>query len=113
MIDFKYTDDLVVEHGDIATVDEPEAGAQRIKDRLLTFLGEWFLDLSFGPAYRDNILVKNPRLDVVNAIIKDEILKSQDGTFNSFEASLDSSRHLTVTYELDTTSGIISGTVTI
>lgn len=105
--------DLVVESGDLATVDGGDAIAQRIKDRLLTFNQEWFLDLSFGVPYYNNILIKNPRLDVVNAILKSEILKSQDGTFLSFSIDLDSTRKMTVSYELDTTSGIITDTVTI
>lgn len=112
MIDFKtLSGDLVLENGDFATVEEPQAGAQRIRDRLLTFQGEWFLDLLFGPDYRGNVLIKNPRLDIVNAIIKDEILKSQDGTFLDFSASISSDRHLTISYELDTTTGTISDTV--
>lgn len=113
MIDLKYQNDLVIESGDLATVEENEAAAQRIKDRLLTFNGEWFLDLSFGPDYRKDILIKNPRQDVVNAVIKNEILKSKDGTFSEFSIDFDSERRMTTEYKLDTTNGIISDTVTI
>ncbi len=115
IIDFEYSDsDRVIVNGDWATVDQIEAAKQRIKDRLLTFQGEWFLDLAFGPEYRGTILIKNPRLDVVNAILKDEILKSQDGTFLSFSINLDSAtRAMAVEYVLQTTLGTISDTVTI
>jgi hypothetical protein len=112
MSDFKYSDnDRVIVNGDWATVTDADAAAQRIKDRLLTFITEWFLDLSHGVPYRDNILVKNPRLDVVNAILKTEILKSQDGTFTEFEITLDANRKMTVKYVLDTIFGTISDTV--
>ena len=113
MKDFKYQNDLVIENGDLATVDNSDAAAQRINDRLSTFVSEWFLDLSYGVAYRENILIKNPRRDVVNAILKEQILKSQDGTFISFSIDLDSNRNMSVFYELDTTNGIVTGTVTI
>ena len=114
MIDFKYeNNDRVIENGDWATVDDSDAAKQRIKDRLQTFQGEWFLDLSFAPQYRGTILIKNPRLDVVNAILKEEILKSQDGTFLSFSIELDANRKMTVEYVLETTFGIIDDTVTI
>ena len=111
MIDLKYDDDLVIENGDLAVVGETDSIRQRITDRLLTFSEEWFLDLSFGVPYYDNILVKNPRLDVVNAILKEQILKSQDGSFVSFAVNLDRDRKLSVEYELDTTFGVITGTV--
>lgn len=112
-MDFKYDTDRVIENGDWATVSGAEAAKQRIKDRLLTFIEEWFLDLSYGVPYRGNILIKNPRLDVVNAILKTEILKSQDGTFTSFSIDLDARRKLTVEYVLQTTEfGEISDTVT-
>lgn len=113
MIDFKFNTDLVIENGDLAVVSGSDAIAQRIRDRLLTFSKEWFLDLSFGVPYYDNILVKNPRLDVVNAILKTQILKSQEGSFVSFLVNLDQSRNLTVEYELDTTFGVITDMVAI
>ena len=114
MKDFKYTNDRVIVNGDWATVDNGDAAAQRIRDRLETFIKEWFLDLSYGVPYRETILVKNARLDVINAVLKGEILKSQDGTFTEFDIELDSrTRKLTVSYKLDTTLGDVSGTVTI
>jgi hypothetical protein len=112
--DFAYTNDRVIVNGDWATVEDGDAAAQRIKDRLETFIKEWFLDLSYGVPYRETILVKGARIDVINAVLKGEILKSQDGTFTEFDIELDSrTRKLTVSYKLNTTLGDVSGTVTI
>jgi len=47
-----------------------DAIAQRIRTRLLFFSGEWFLDKRLGIPYFDQILVKNPRLPVVNEIFR-------------------------------------------
>ena len=114
MIDLRIDDDLVIANGDIAGVVEPDASGQRIHDRLLTFRGEWFLDLAFGVPYYDNILVKAPRLDVISAILKTEILKSASGEFVSFEASVDSrTRHLDVAATLQTIEGQTSVSVTV
>lgn len=112
--DFKFTNDLVIENGDIAIVRNANATGQAIRDRLSTFMGEWFLDLFFGPDYRDKILVKNPRLDVVSAIIKDEILKSVAGTFTDFDATINTTtRKLTLSYTIQTTDEVISDIITI
>lgn len=111
--DFKFTNDLVIEQGDIVLLSHDDADGQSIRDRLATFRGEWFLDLLYGPDYRNDILIKNPNVDTVSAILKDEILKSVDGVFTEFEITQEPDRHFTMTYSLDTTDGVISDTITI
>ena len=114
MIDIRFDDDLVIQNGDLASVDEPDASGQRIEDRLLTFRGEWFLDLNYGTPYYDNIVVKGPRIHGVSAIIKAEILKSADGEFTEFEAAIDSrTRRLTVEATIKTTEGPTNVSITI
>ena len=108
-MDLKLTNDLEVMNGDLSLIQDASATAQRIRHRLLTFRGEWFLDLIFGPTYKDDILIKNPRLDVVTAIIKSEILKSvEDGSFDDFSASLSSDRKLSISYTLNLGDEIIT-----
>jgi len=97
-MDLQYYNDITIEKGDLVMVDGANETAQRIRDRLLTFRGEWFLDLLFGPDYRNDILIKNYRINVVSAIIKKEILKSEDGEFTKFEASF-VDRKLSLSYE--------------
>lgn len=112
-MDLKLINDLVIENGDLVLVEGSTAAAQRIRHRLLTFRGEWFLDLVFGPTYREDILIKNPRLDVVTAVIKSEILKSADGDFEDFEASLDAQRHLEMRYTLNLEGETFTETITL
>jgi len=111
-MDLKYSNDLVITGGDLQTVSGNDEAGQRIEDRLKTFKGEWFLDLSFGPDYRKDILVKNPRLSVIAAIIKREILKSAEVTFQDFETSFEN-RRLNIAYTLKTTDGAITSDITI
>jgi hypothetical protein len=114
MMDIKFVDDLSVHDGDIEFVDEPDATGQRIRHRLLTFRAEWFLDLTFGVPYREQIFVKNPRQEVIGAILRAEILKSADGQITSFSSDLNSAtRKLTVSFNLETVQGPIAEVVTI
>ena len=112
-VDLQFTNDLTIDKGDLVLLSHDDAVGQSIRDRLATFRGEWFLDLEFGPDYREDILVKNPRLDVVSSILKDEILKSVDGTFTEFEVTHDSQRRYTLSYTIDTTEGVVSDTLVI
>src|SRR4051794_9209127 len=54
--------------------------AQQIKINLLAFLGEWFLDTTFGVPYLESILVKNPRMAVVETIVRNHIHSVPDVT---------------------------------
>ncbi len=111
-MDFKYSNDLVITNGDLEMVTGAEEAGQRIEDRLKTFKGEWFLDLSFGPDYRNDILVKNPRLSIIAAVLKREILKSADGTITDFDSTFND-RKLNITYTMKTTDGAITSEIII
>lgn len=45
-------------NGDVMFIDDVERVAQQIKIQLLTFLGEWFLDVTHGVPYLEYVLVK-------------------------------------------------------
>ncbi len=111
--DFEFATDLVIKNGDISLLTHDLAMGQTIRDRLTTFRGEWFLDLQFGPDYRNDILIKNPELSTISSIFRDEILKSVDGKFIAFDVKQNSDRSFTMTFTLDTTNGVISDTITI
>lgn len=114
-VDLEFTNDLTLNKGDLVLLQHNDAQGQAIRDRLATFKGEWFLDLQFGPDYRNDILVKNPRLDLVSSILKDEILKSIEGTgtFTEFDVTLDSDRKMTISYTVNTTDAVLSDTIII
>jgi hypothetical protein len=52
--------------------------AQQIKMNLLTFLGEWFLNVTYGVPYLEDILVKNPRMASVETILRQHISSVPD-----------------------------------
>lgn len=70
------THDLVIDGGtgDVQMVDGARRVAQQIKVTLLLFLGEWFLDTSFGMPYLESVLVKNPRFGVLHAVFRAKIM---------------------------------------
>jgi len=68
--------DLVLENGDLAIVKKADAIAQHIKQRLRTFLGEWFLDTGAGVPYYEHVNVKNPSPLILDTIFKSMILST-------------------------------------
>lgn len=112
-LDFEYVDDLIIKNGDISLISHNDAIGQAIRDRLITFRGEWFLDLGFGPDYRKDILIKNPGVDAVSAALKEEILKTVEGNFTAFELIQKPNRKFEISFTLDTTNGIVTDTILI
>lgn len=103
------THDLQIgSNGDLQLADGAWRVAQQIKVTLLTFLGEWFLDTSFGVPYLEDILVKAPRWGAINALLRARIIDVPsvlrvtrlDLTFDR------SARHLVVTFEATTAEGL-------
>lgn len=66
--------DLLLEGGNLQTVDLDEATAQEIKTRLLFFKGESFADTREGIPYYQEILVKGLDLNRARAIIRRALL---------------------------------------
>lgn len=67
------TDDISLTNGDLSLVSGPDELAQRVKDKLLTFVNEWFLDTSYGLDYREQILGGKVSLAVVSAVLRNAI----------------------------------------
>lgn len=83
--------------------------AQEIKINLLTFLGEWFLDETWGVPYLEDILIKNPRMSLVEAILREHISSIPDvNSITSFGLNWDrAARTLRIDFGCDTTLGPI------
>lgn len=89
-----------------------EAIRQAVNIRLLTFLGEWFLDVTRGVPYFQTILgVKSPDLVAIKAALTAQILDVQGvNSITSVVLAFDSTaRLLSVAWTADTTLGAISG----
>jgi hypothetical protein len=69
------TQDLMLDdEGDLILVDGAELAQQSIRMVLLTHAGEWWADVTLGIDWRGEVLVKNPRLDLVRALLSEQIL---------------------------------------
>lgn len=104
------THDLLIQDGDIVLIDNAERVAQQVKIKLKSFLSEWFLDTTYGVPYLEEILVKNPSLDHVRNILRQQILDVDDvSSVTSLTLNLDKqSRVLTVDFTCETTYGLVT-----
>jgi len=103
------TGDISIIEGVIALNDENTAIAQHLRSRLRTFFGEWFLDISVGVPYFEQILIKNPNPVSVDSILKKEILET-DGILELLTFDLDlnpTTRELTLTFQARTITGSV------
>ena len=72
-------DILLAADGDLKVTDAGDIEVkgsirQPIRIRLLWFLGEWRFAPGFGVAYFSDVFVKNPNLERVKGIIRDEAM---------------------------------------
>jgi hypothetical protein len=67
--------DLKLVKGDIVWVIEKiDQVVQQARIRLLSFRGDWFLDLREGVPYFEDVLVKNPNAGRIRAIMRQSLL---------------------------------------
>ncbi|SSW67331.1 hypothetical protein AVE30378_02566 [Achromobacter veterisilvae] len=88
---------------------------QQIKISLQAFLGEWFLDTSFGVPYFESILVKNPDRASIEAVLRARIVDVPSVTaVRRLGLEIDrTARELRVTFVADTTEGLVDDIVTL
>ncbi len=60
--------DLKIIDFDLQLTKDEQIIAQRVKQALLLFKGEWFLDIDAGVPYYENILGQKKDLDTIRAI---------------------------------------------
>ena len=89
------------------------AVAQRIRIKFGTYQGEWFLNKSNGIPYQTQILVKNPNLENISALIRNIILDTEQiNSLESFEVAFSPSmRSLSVAFVANTTEQEIISSV--
>lgn len=112
MIDLKMdmdTNDLAIDNFDLSLVDGLNQIRQKLKIRLQFFYGEWYLDTTKGVKYYEEILIKNPLLEKVSSILKTTILETPGvNDLLSFDMSYSVNRQLSVSFSVDTVSGILT-----
>ena len=102
--------DILIKDGDFLLIDNAERVAQQIKVKLLTFLGEWFLDNTWGVPYLEYILVKQPNQDLIKQILSEQISSVDDvKSLNALELDYQVIvRTLIINYEVSTEYGLIT-----
>ena len=102
--------DILIKDGDLLLIDNAERVAQQIKVKLLTFLGEWFLDTTWGVPYLEYILVKQPNQELIKQILSEQILSVDDvKSLNALELDYQVKvRTLIINYEVSTEYGLIT-----
>lgn len=101
------THDLAIENFDLVLVSGPDEIAQRLRIKLQMFLGEYYLDTSFGVPYYEEILKKVPNTNTVEAELRGAILETEGvSRLISFDLDLNgSSRELSLSFVAETNSG--------
>jgi len=103
--------DIFVKNGGFAIVTNGAQAVQHLRTRLRFFSGEWFLDLTVGVEYYQQILKKPFDMAKVEALIKSEILNTPDiEKLTRFESSFNGeTRKLTINFDAETSYGLVEG----
>lgn len=73
-LDAQTHDLFLAPDGNLAMAEDSEAMAQHVKQRLLFYRGEWFLDTEAGVPWFQEIFVRPHNDGIIEALIKREIL---------------------------------------
>lgn len=99
--------DISISAKDFLTTSDPDAIAQNIRQRLLAWQNEWFLDLDDGTPWRESILGKGQKQSTIEAILKQRISETDGVTgLGSFELSESGERGLSVSFVATTEDGV-------
>lgn len=99
----------------IVPLDGAERVAQAVGIRLRTWLGEWFLDATHGVPYLDEVLGKGRRPELVEAVLRAQILgvAGVQG-LDAFTLTIDSrARTARVDFTVRSAEGMASGQVAV
>lgn len=87
--------------------------AQRLRIRMLTFEGEWFLDTTYGVPYWQRILGQKPTKSAIDQILQQEVL-SENGVKEivSFTSSF-VNRKYSASFQVRVVNGEVTDTINI
>lgn len=101
------TNDLVFADFDFALVDDTRQIMQNLAIRLRFVLGEWYLDITQGIPYYEEIFIKNPNQIQIESVLKQEIVQTRGILeLTSFDSSFDKRRRI---YSVKFSARSISG----
>lgn len=102
--------DIYLDGFDLALVAGIDEVVQKLSQRLKLFKAEWFLDINAGLPYYTDILVKSPKISVVEAAIRNEILSCEDiEAMTAFEMTYDNGlRKLIIKFIAVSIEGVVA-----
>ena len=68
--------DLIIEKGNLKLVEDGAETVQHVRTRLQFYLGEWFLDITAGTPYLQQVFTKPVNLANIESILKTRILNT-------------------------------------
>lgn len=106
--------DISLVNGDAQTTSiGAEDLAQRLRIRLNTFQGEWFMDNTLGIDWWNRVMGKNRSKMAVDALIQDAILKEPDALqIVSYTSSISTDRKFSCSFRVRTEDGAVSSAIT-
>lgn len=101
--------DLAVIDGNLQTIEGDEEIAQLLKNRLLSFRGEWFLNLDLGLPYFEEILEKATSLAAIEGIYISTIIDTPGvRDVETFRLDFDPAiRQIDISFRARTSNGVI------
>jgi len=102
--------DLTINNYDLVLVTDADRLRRKLLIRLQFFYGEWYLDTTQGVKLYDEVLIANPSLARIEAILK-AVISETDGveSLTMFNAVLDhGNRRLSVSFTVQSKFGTIS-----
>lgn len=106
------THDVVINNFTLAvTKDKADLITQRIKIKLMWFMGEWFLDENYGIPYLQEVFIKGVDLNTLDDIFR-QAIADEDGVLDLVEYSSEfnsTTRSLTIKSKIRVDSGEIIG----
>lgn len=107
------TNDIVLAKRNLVLISENGALAQLCESRLLMLKGDYFLDKTQGIPYISQVFVKTNDKSLVDSFFKNTLLETEDvNSIVSYSGEyIGATRAYKITFEADTTLGLISGGV--
>lgn len=103
--------EFIIENGEFVLSREGAQVVQNVKERLLSYLDDFFLDRTHGVPYYQSIFTKPFNLNLTESLLKLQIIRTEGvETLTSFQTQFDPvTRALTVTFVFLTTFGTVEG----
>lgn len=114
MRDIRLTEDHDIDASafEVFGVDNPAAIVQNVRQRLLHFTQEWFLDTQAGTPWIEDILVKGARQSAVEDILKARIRETPGVLeLDAFDLSESGERGIRVEFAARTETGVAADTI--